>query len=216
MIWKYFYSTRSVRDKGTLYNIRNRLNRSNLPADVTKDFNSCDDFIEIVTKSYGMESVSDSLPTLPADFLTKPDDYRKSYLETLCGNLYDQFISLSYNSASNKFVYNKDDDVSGYAIQLLRICSLYLEFSDAIREGDGLRVLRCWRYLIPIFRESHSINYSIEAVEIVHQYMYALSPQLAKQLIWGRFVNVHGVPGSNISLDLHMEHLNRIVLLKMH
>ena len=30
------------------------------------------------------------------------------------------------------------------------------------------------------------------------------------QLLWSRFVNVHGLPGHNIAGDLHMEHLNHI------
>lgn len=38
-----------------------------------------------------------------------------------------------------------------------------------------------------------------------------LSPHLAEQLMWSRFVNVHGLPGHNISCDLHMEHLNCLV-----
>ena len=88
--------------------------------------------------------------------------------------------------------------------------ALYLEFADAIREGDGVRVFRCWRYFLPIFRASHSVNYSCEAVLFLHKHLYALSPRLSNQLIWGRFVNVHGRQGRNISLDLHMEHLNRL------
>ncbi len=40
--------------------------------------------------------------------------------------------------------------------------------------------------------------------------MYTLSPRLSAQLIWSRFINVHGGPGMNIAGDLHMEHLNKI------
>ena len=32
-----------------------------------------------------------------------------------------------------------------------------------------------------------------------------------EQLKWSRFVNVHGVRGRNIPLDLHQEHLNRLL-----
>ena len=41
--------------------------------------------------------------------------------------------------------------VCEYSVQLLRMCCLYMEFADAIREGDGGRVLRCWKYMLPIF-----------------------------------------------------------------
>ena len=28
---------------------------------------------------------------------------------------------------------------------------------------------------------------------------------------WSRFINIHGCPGHNISCDLHMEHINKVV-----
>ena len=34
---------------------------------------------------------------------------------------------------------------------------------------------------------------------------------MSVELMWGRFVNVHGKPGKNIPNDLHGEHLNRVV-----
>ena len=219
IIWKYFYSTRSGRDQGTLYHIRNRLNRSNVPTEVKRDFNTCEDFIETVTSShivaaaltvFGMKSVSDSAESsiLPEDLWMKTREERQDVLEELCTLIYDKFICLSLSSSTQ--VPGDGDAVSSYAIELLRIGCLYMEFADAIREGDGERVLRCWQYFLPIFKASNSTNYSCEAVHFLYQHQYALSPRLSNQLIWGRFVNVRGLPGRNIPLDLHMEHLNRI------
>ena len=37
------------------------------------------------------------------------------------------------------------------------------------------------------------------------------SPRLQEQLHVSRFVNTQGCPGCNTPLDLHMEHLNRVV-----
>lgn len=87
----------------------------------------------------------------------------------------------------------------------------YLEFCDAIREGDGHRVLRCWRYILPIFLGSHRTNHSCEVLNMLFQHIYELSPRLSSQLLWSRFINVHGYPGKNIPADLHMEHLNRLL-----
>ena len=36
-------------------------------------------------------------------------------------------------------------------------------------------------------------------------------PEKAFRLIWGRFVNTTGFVGKNLSLDLHMEHLNNFL-----
>jgi L1 cell adhesion molecule like protein len=86
---------------------------------------------------------------------------------------------------------------------------LYLEFQDAIREGDGLRVLRCWKYFLPIFRASGRKNYALEALNLIFQVTYYLPPRLRMQLLYSRFVNTQGRAGCNIPADLHMEHMNR-------
>ena len=43
--------------------------------------------------------------------------------------------------------------------------------------------------------------------------LYAIKnyPMKAFRLIWGRFVNTTGFIGKNLSLDLHMEHLNNFL-----
>lgn len=84
-------------------------------------------------------------------------------------------------------------------------------YSDAIKEGDGERVLRYWRYLLPVFKSSGRKNYSIEVLNMLCQYEYKLTPRQAQELIWSRFVSTHSAPGRNIPGDLHQEHLNRVV-----
>ncbi len=38
---------------------------------------------------------------------------------------------------------------------------------------------------------------------------------MKEQLVWERTVNTHGKPGKNISMDLHMEHINRACKTQM-
>ena len=45
-----------------------------------------------------------------------------------------------------------------YSRQLLSIGCFYLEFVDGIREGDGERVHRCWKYLLLELKWSRFIN----------------------------------------------------------
>ena len=87
----------------------------------------------------------------------------------------------------------------------------YFEFRDAIKEGDGDRVLRCYRYMLPMFKGARRNNCSIESLNFIIQCDYSLPPRQAAELLWSRFINTHGVPGRNIANDLHMEHLNRLV-----
>ena len=102
------------------------------------------------------------------------------------------------------------DGVHDYAKDTLVLGLLLMEFNDSIREGDGDRIIRCWKFLLPLFKSTKRTNYSIEAVTLLAQYHYLFSPRMAVQLAWSRTINTHGRTGKNISCDLHLEHLNRV------
>ena len=57
---------------------------------------------------------------------------------------------------------SNSDRVNLYAKELVTLGLLYKEFADGIREGDGNRVFRIWRYLLMILKTSNRTNYSIE------------------------------------------------------
>ena len=209
---------------GTLYQLRNKLGRSNVVCDPKKDFNACDDFIRVVISSHmvavtlqylQMESISDiphndSVLSDPDLIWMKTVNERKRILMDVCKSVVDEYIDFQYHQNSAESDSNQPDKVMKYGKELLRLGCFYLEFSDAIKEGDGIRVIRCWRYLLPIFLASSRTNYSTEALTLLFQIEQSMSPRLKQQLIWSRFINVHGRPGKNIPMDLHMEHLNAI------
>lgn len=84
-----------------------------------------------------------------------------------------------------------------------------MEFINAIKEGDGSRIIHCWKYLLPIFQATKRNNYTCEAFTLLIDVNYLLSPRMAHQLKWSRTVNMHGLPGQNVSCDLYMEHMNQ-------
>lgn len=47
-------------------------------------------------------------------------------------------------------------------------------------------------------------------MNLLYQLKYVLSPRLSYEVMYTRFINVHGREGKNIPADLHMEHLNKI------
>ena len=67
------------------------------------------------------------------------------------------FLDPPLDPASNRST-TAPDQVEVYARQILSLGSLYMEFKDSIREGNGLRVLRCYRYLLPIFKSAGRKN----------------------------------------------------------
>ncbi len=84
-----------------------------------------------------------------------------------------------------------------------------MEFNDAIREGDGTHIIRCWCYFLLLFKVANRTNYSIKAFTLLAQYCFLFSPQMAMQLMWNRTINIHGRPGRNVLCDLHLEHMNK-------
>ena len=197
------------------------MNCTNVVKDRKNEFNACDDFFVLIVschviaatlKMLKMEEVNDtpSQDVIPnaENVWMQPSDQRKGVLDEICHQLVDWFVDFSFSQPSSS---NTTDKIEEYGKQLLSIGLFYLEFCDAIREGDGNRVLRCWRYLLPIFLGSHQTNYLGEVMNMLFQQSYALPPRLSAELLWSRFINVHGQPGKNIPADLHMEHLNRLV-----
>eukprot|EP00731_Ephydatia_muelleri_P034358 Em0056g17a len=152
VIWGRLYKSSSAMEGGTLFQLRNIINRRNVVSDVTKNL-----------------------------------------------------------TALSKRNTGTTDHVLEYAKETMSPGLLLLEFKDAIREGDGTRILQCWKYFFIIFRATRHKNYCIEAFNLFMQYYYTLPPRYAEQMLWGRFINSEGGQGRNISADLHMEHLNHIV-----
>ena len=153
-------------------------------------------------KTFGMTTLDDQ-PSV--DLINSPEtvrvwtqtkDEQKSLLTKLSQRVVEKFIQSSYNNP----VEPSRDGVYEYTKNLLSIGCLYLLFKDAIKEGDGMRVLDYYRYLMPIFINSGRRNYAIEAFNLLYQYHYDLPPQQAQQLIWSRFVNTAGRKGGILQL----------------
>ena len=97
-----------------------------------------------------------------------------------------------------------------YARTFCHYAALALEFYDAWHEGDGIRILRCWRLFLPHFYESGRTKYSLEALRLQMQIKF-LPHHLVHQITWDRFINTHGGLGRNIPCDLHNEHVNKVL-----
>eukprot|EP00731_Ephydatia_muelleri_P020729 Em0013g456a len=212
VIWKRLYNSCSGMDAGTLFQLREVINRRNVISDVTKDLTACEEFMELVTTAHVLTAAmhvagASNLTDLSSKILSKenPTATATSLVQTLCR----QMVTIEF--IMDKSTCGSGDRVVEYAMETLSLGLLLLEFKDSIREGDGYRVLRCWKYFLLIFRATQHKNYCIEALNLLMQYYYILPQQYAEQMLWGRFVNSEGGPGQNISTDLHMEHLNRLL-----
>ena len=101
------------------------------------------------------------------------------------------------------------DGVLEYACAVLNDGLFLLEFRDAIHEGDGERIARCWKVMLLYFSYGNRSKYALEAVHLQAALNGCVSPCIREELLWCRVVNTHGGVGRNIPSDLFMEHLNR-------
>lgn len=86
-----------------------------------------------------------------------------------------------------------------------------LSLRDAVREGDGERVLRLYKVALMFFKAYNHTQYSLSTFLLSVQISFTLPPKLAHSLTWNRFWNSRGGKGNNISLDLHLEHMNNFL-----
>lgn len=88
---------------------------------------------------------------------------------------------------------------------------LLLDFLDAVKEGDGERLMRLYTIALLFYKAYGHANYAYSTFLLTVQLNGTLSPQVAHSLKWNRFWNNRGGKGRNIPLDLHLEHLNRFL-----
>lgn len=88
---------------------------------------------------------------------------------------------------------------------------LLADMQDAVKEGDGERLLRLYSVALMLYKAYGHTQYAFSTLLLTLQVNYTLSPRLAHSLTWNRFWNGRGGRGRNISLDLHLEHLNNFL-----
>ena len=164
VIWKYYYNSNSAPEHGTLYQLRNKLNRANVLKNPKSNFNACDDFIETVVVGHILAAAFNVLeissmedqPSAnvigilsPENLWTYTSEERKAILHSVSQKIMKKFMNFSFNNFSKPS--NQEDELHNYSCHFLSIRCFYLAYKDAIKEGDGSRVLECWRYLLPLF-----------------------------------------------------------------
>ena len=114
-------------------------------------------------------------------------------------------------TAFNTMEDDDKDQVRAYAREVLSLGVLLLEFNDSVHEGDDERLMRVWKFFMLIFRSVGKTKYTLEGLILLIQANFSLSPRLREQLLYSNFVNTRGAPGANISIDLHVEHVSKVV-----
>ena len=171
---------------------------------ITRQSEECTDIMETVTKANQWESFL--LQCLWQRYFyeqARDNHEKKQHPESSMASESElENSSASSTPPSEDYIYN-------YACVRLSFGMLIRNFHDAVREGDGVRIFRCWKFLLLIYKANKNHKYAFAALHLIAK---LLTPQQAKRLVWNRTVNNRGGEGRNISLDLRLEHL--VYLLK--
>ncbi|XP_014672567.1 PREDICTED: uncharacterized protein LOC106813035 [Priapulus caudatus] len=81
--------------------------------------------------------------------------------------------------------------------------------TDAVRQGDGNRIIMHWRQDMVHFFEGHHTKYFVFGHRLLTSTGGGASERIAHQLTWNRTVNPSGLPGRNLEMDLQMEFYNK-------
>lgn len=172
MLWKRLYGD-SAADKGTLKQLQHLINRTNVPRKPKNNMNAAEDFMQIVVLAhvtalamthFSMASVKDEPQHSDLPEVSKrPKGKKEQLFRQALINMLHKHITL-FKTPFTDTRETADDRVKMYAQETLTLGLLFFEFKDAIRYGNGERVLLCWKFFLPIFKAARRSNYAIEAI----------------------------------------------------
>ena len=86
------------------------------------------------------------------------------------------------------------DPCFNYACTRLSLGMLLFNFDDAVKEGDGERVMRCWKFMMLVFKAYGHSKYALAALQmqISLKAPHLLTPHQAHSFIWNKMVNTKG------------------------
>lgn len=216
VIWDTLYSTSSSRDQCTLYQLRTLIDRRNVVRDPKKDLHACQSFLSVVleamilavfTTTCNIESLeSADICTILKHDLPATSKERMDCLTQLASKVVDTMVLCPNDSLKTP---HHSDDLNSYSSKVLSMGLLAWGMEDAIREGDGGRMIRLWKFLLVLFKQAGKHKYALEAMRLISDVKIALNEKQAHELTWNRTCNPRGRVGGNKPLDLHLEHMNR-------
>ena len=102
----------------------------------------------------------------------------------------------------------KKDCIYNYGCFRPAISLLLRDADDAVKEGDGERLVRVWKFLVYFFKLQEHEKYALDGLRLICSMNGLLTPRQAHQLIWNRFAGRKNGQGTRISRELRLEHLN--------
>ncbi|XP_013382166.1 uncharacterized protein LOC106152931 [Lingula anatina] len=115
------------------------------------------------------------------------------------------------NPAETEATVEQEDHIFNYGCVFITLGLMLRNSDDAVKEGDGERIISMWKFFLPIWKNEGSTKYALSALELFLTLYGRLTEQAAHRLIWNRTINKKGGKGKRISRDFYIENLNLVL-----
>ncbi|CAB4020327.1 PREDICTED: uncharacterized protein LOC107345372 [Paramuricea clavata] len=189
------------------------------------DVNAKKEYANRVIKSFVTEHVVNNIPQVPPQSIES--NKRVTLICRICNKKYvrpsalqkheEKIHGLQPPKSHTAVAQAKEQDtVYNYTHQVLVLLLLRLNHNDAIKLGDGERILRLYKCFCLYFKVSKCPKYAIAALHLQEQVNCLLNPRLARSLTCNRFVNHQGKLDTNFPMNLDVEHDNKAFKADIH
>ena len=147
MMWTRLYRLSSIKEKGTLYQLRNLIHRSSVLVSPKECMNATEDFLQVILEGRLLAASSQICGSASVeDFLEKVPEQ-----QTLAG-LADAIVTSFIKPFFFSQTAHAGDQVHKYSCDVLILSLVWYSLRDAVREGDGPSVLLMWKVMMTAFR----------------------------------------------------------------
>jgi hypothetical protein len=224
VIFDRFYKNGTGRDVGSLYQLKCAISRKNVVNTVTKDYHADSAFVDIAGEShvvaaalnhFGMEDVDSKCTALPPALQLAELEFRKRVLRQIVGEMIDNLVmngitqNIAVIDGEEDIAPDNEDSVKNYSCNFLKMWLIRRVSILATRSGDGMRLLRHWKYAMLVYHAAHKVKYRLEAFLLLAGTLALHTPRVSHQIIWNRFINLSGGQYKNLDGDYVMELLNK-------
>ena len=133
-----------------------------------------------------MNSVDDDLPPqVIGDIVQSSKHQRKNVFQSIVQKIIQNIVQLPQNPGNTTKADEHSDGIFNYAQEVLTYSLLFAEFNDAIKEGDGPRIITCWKFFLLIFKAMKRTKYAVEAATLLIS-LQIFPERIKQQIIWSR------------------------------
>lgn len=103
-----------------------------------------------------------------------------------------------------------EDGIFNYGCLHITLGLLIRDAEDAVKEGDGDRLIRVWKFLTFLYRLNGANKYALAGLCVQASILGLLTPRGDHRFKGNRFTGFQEGPGTRISRDLCLEQHNKI------